>query len=277
MHIPIMKDEVVDILNVRAGGFYIDCTLGAGGHSRAMLEKNAVVLGIDRDIEAIENHNIDSSNFFAKHSSFSEIESIWQEMAAPMKVDGIFFDLGFSSTQVDSQTRGFAFMLDAPLDMRYDQTSGISAKDWINNAHLEEMVEIFFLYGQEKNSRKIAKEIIKKRNERVIETTYDLVRIIENYNVFEGKHAATRIFQAIRIHVNDEFEHIKKGIQGAQNILKSGGVIACLTFHSLEDRVVKELFADSVNFLQVPCDDEIKSNRRSRSAKLRWMVKDENI
>lgn len=277
VHVPIMTKEIIDALNVRDGGFYIDCTFGEGGHTKAMLELGAFVLAIDRDKEAIENSTKIKARFpdtfFTKHASFSQLNSIWEDKIAPMQVDGMIMDLGFSSKQIESKERGFAFKHDAMLDMRFDLEQEMSAYTWLNKASGEEMTEVFLNYGQEKNAYKIAKEIVKFRKKAIIKTTFELVSIIEKYNEFNNKHAATRIFQAIRIHVNDEFTHIRKALIFGKDILKNHGALAVLTFHSLEDKIVKDFFANEVSFMQLPDENEIKNNPRARSAKLRWMIK----
>jgi len=264
-------------MKVRDGGFYIDGTFGAGGHTRAMLELGGVVLALDRDLDAIaraaEIEKEYPHTFFIKHTSFSNMDKIWGQKGAPMKVDGILLDLGFSSNQIDNADRGFSFIRDGQLDMRFDLTQEMSAKSWLNRANKEEIARVFEEYGQEKNAMLIANEIVRTRKTQQINTTFDLVKIIEKYNEFDGKHSATRIFQAIRIHINDEFTHIRKALVEAKNILKEHGRLAVLTFHSLEDKIVKDFFANEVSFLQLPTQGEINANPRARSAKLRWMIK----
>lgn len=281
IHIPVMKEPIMDALRVKDGGFYIDGTFGAGGHSQAMLERGAVVLALDRDQEAIERADKMSvaypNTLVCKHSSFADIDKIWGNKAAGMKADGVLLDLGFSSNQIEDADRGFAFSKNGQLDMRFDLSQEMSAKDWVNTASKEEMAHIFETYGQEKNALAIAKAIVKARKIKTIETTFDLVNIIGQFNQFDNKHAATRIFQAIRIRVNDEFEHINKALIGAKNVLKYYGRLAVLTFHSLEDRIVKEFFANEVSFLQLPSQKEIEQNPRARSAKLRWMIKTDGL
>lgn len=279
MHIPVMKEEVLEALKVRAGGFYIDATFGAGGHSRAMLEKKAAVLAFDKDQKSIEFakdmlKEFDSS-FVIKNTSFAQIEEMWSQQAKPMKVDGIIIDLGFSSNQIDDPERGFSFSKDGELDMRYDLEQSFTAKKWINKASKEELANVFFEYGQERNSKAIAKAIVKQRKKNPIETTFDLVKIISEFNDYDHKHCATRIFQAIRIHVNDEFSSIHKILKSAKKLLKQNGRLAFLTFHSLEDKIIKNYFENQVSFILMPSQEEIEINKRSRSAKLRWMIKTE--
>ncbi len=279
VHVPVMKQAVIDALKVRDGGFYIDGTFGAGGHTRSILELGAVVLALDRDQDAVnraaEFEKEYPNTFFIQRASFSNMDKIWGKKGAPMKVDGILLDLGFSSNQIENADRGFSFMKDGDLDMRFDISQELNAKSWLNNAVKDEMVRVFQEYGQEKNALLIANEIIRSRKANPISTTFDLVKIIEKYNEFDRKHAATRIFQAIRIHVNDEFTHIRKALVEAKKILKEHGRLAVLTFHSLEDKIVKDFFANEVSFLQLPTQSEVEENSRARSAKLRWMIKTE--
>jgi len=277
VHIPVMMQPVLDALKVRECGFYIDGTFGAGGHTRAMLQHGAVVLALDRDQEAIDRAAVVEKDyphtFFIKHTSFANIDKVWGNKGAPMKVDGILLDLGFSSNQIEDADRGFAFSKNGNLDMRFDFSQELSARTWINTASAQELADVFEKYGQEKHASIIAKEIVKQRKSGEITTTFALVDIIAKYNEFDGKHAATRIFQAIRIHVNDEFTHIRKALIEARKILKQHGRLAVLTFHSLEDKIVKDFFANEVSFLQLPSTKEIEHNARARSAKLRWMIK----
>lgn len=278
-HVPIMVQEIITALKVRKNGCYVDATLGGAGHTKAILEKGGMVFGIDRDLNAIENAkyliNEYPNHLELENRSFAKIDEIWQKKINPLKIDGILFDLGFSSNQIQDADRGFAFSLDGPLDMRFDLGGEMDAQRWINTADSDEIADVFFKYGQEKNSRKIAKSIVKHRKKQAIETTTDLVKIIEEHNQYDSKHVATRIFQAIRIHVNDEFTHIQKGLYHARKTLKRHGVLAVLTFHSLEDKIVKDFFENEVSFLLLPSASEIAKNPRARSAKLRWMIKTE--
>lgn len=281
-HLPIMKKEIIEAMRIKDGGCYIDATFGGGGHTRAILEKKGIVFALDRDLNAFQHAQPLISEFqdrfFIEHTSFAEIENIWSRQINPIKVDGILFDLGFSSNQIEDASRGFAFSKDGPLDMRFDELGdGITAQKWINTAHEQEMIQVFFEYGQEKNAKKIAKEIIKYRKRKPITTTFELVKIIEEFNKFEAKHAATRIFQAIRIHINDEFSHIQRALYSSKKILRQHGVLAVITFHSLEDKIVKDFFENEVNFMRVPTAEEIQQNPRARSAKLRWMIKTEQV
>lgn len=277
-HVPIMQAEVMDALKVRPDWCYIDCTFGAGGHTKAMLDRGAIVYSLDRDASAFEYaKDIESNKFFYQHTSFANIENVWNEEIAPLKVDGVFFDLGFSSNQIENAQRGFSFTRDGQLDMRFDLEQEHTAQTWLNTANEEEIANVFFHYGQERNSKTIAKAIVKTRKKSAVKTTFDLVKIIEEHNKFDHKHAATRIFQAIRIHINDEFTHIQRALHGARKILKQHGRLAVLTFHSLEDKIVKNFFENEVNFIMFPSEKEIKQNPRARSAKLRWMIKTEEV
>ncbi len=279
MHIPIMVNEILKALKIKSGGFYIDGTYGAGGHTKKILERQAAVLAFDKDQDAVERANelieLFPNSFQIENKSFSNILESWKKKSFPMLADGMILDLGFSSNQIDDLDRGFSFRLNGPLDMRYDLTQELDAAKWVNSASVSEMADVFFKYGQDKNGLKIAKEIYKVRSKKILKTTFDLVEIINKINVRDGKHASTRIFQAIRIHINDEFSNIYKVIEDAKKILKHNAVLAVLTFHSLEDKIVKDLFANELNFINYPSEEEIALNPRSASAKLRWMIKTE--
>jgi 16S rRNA (cytosine1402-N4)-methyltransferase len=278
MHIPVMSDQVIEALFVRAGGVYFDGTFGRGGHSSLILDQGGFVLACDRDLEAFTfGQNFQKkyeSNFMIQHSSFSSIDSLWSEYASPLLFDGVFFDFGVSSPQIDSDSRGFSFMRDAPLDMRFDQSSGMRADEWVNLATEAELCRVFHEYGEEKNASKIAKAIIEKRKNKKIITTLDLVKIVESINSHSFKHPATRIFQAIRIHINDELREIERTLSLSWNLLKAGGRLVVITFHSLEDRLVKSFFSNFINFVVLPQKDEIEQNPRARSAKLRYAIKE---
>jgi 16S rRNA (cytosine1402-N4)-methyltransferase len=272
-----MKNEVIEALNVRPGGFYIDATYGAGGHSIAILEKNAAVLALDRDYKSLEIAKEMKASFegrfILRHDSFVNLAQHWQVNVKPMLVDGIIADLGFSSDQVDDPDRGFSFSKDGPLDMRYDTRQDWCAADWINSANAEEMASVFWKYSQEKNAHIIARAIEKARQTKRISSTFDLVDIINRHNRHDHKHSATRVFQAIRIHVNDELAALHEILVNAKKLLKHYGRLVIITFHSGEDAIVKRHFDNEANFLLYPSTEEIEKNPRARSAKLRWMIK----
>ncbi|WP_342261843.1 16S rRNA (cytosine(1402)-N(4))-methyltransferase RsmH [Alphaproteobacteria bacterium endosymbiont of Tiliacea citrago] len=279
MHISVMKKEVIDLLNVKAGQLYIDCTFGQGGHTEAILEQGGVVISIDRDSSTLiyENRikNQFQDNFKFVNDSFSNIFEIWQNNAFPVKPDGILFDLGFSSNQIEDPNRGFSFLYDSSLDMRYDNhENSETALTLINSLKEEDLSEIFIKYGEEFNGKKIAKKICTSRKIKKIESCFEFLKILSDFNQSSKKHYATKIFQALRIYVNKEFQHIEKGIDDAMKILKPFGKIVVITFHSLEDRIIKNKFQNK-NILY-PTEAEIKENVRSRSAKVRWFINNLN-
>ncbi|MBQ9442299.1 MAG: 16S rRNA (cytosine(1402)-N(4))-methyltransferase RsmH [Selenomonadaceae bacterium] len=296
-HKSVMPDEVLKILQPRSNGIYLDCTLGGGGHSLKIgefLSEEGFLIGIDQDLEAIRAAEKKLSALKCKveiaHGNFSHLEKILDNLNVD-KIDGVIFDLGVSSHQIDTAERGFSYIHDAPLDMRMDRTQKFSAADVINNYDETRLVKIFSEYGEERFSKRIAAAIIKSRP---IETTGELVKIIENSapHIKNGGHPAKRIFQAVRIEVNHELEILSNAITQAVKKLKVGGKIAVITFHSLEDRIVKNTFKNLAqgctcpkNFpvcvcghkaeikilgkAQTATGDELKENSRAKSAKLR--------
>lgn len=296
-HKSVMPAEVLKILEPKADGIYLDCTLGGGGHSRKIgenLDERGMLIGIDQDVEAIEAAKKNLSGLKCKveifHGNFSELEKILDNLNVE-KIDGVIFDLGVSSHQIDTAERGFSYMSDAPLDMRMNRAQKFSAADVINNYDEERLIKIFSEYGEERFSKRIAAAIVKARP---IETTGELVKIIENSapHTKNGGHPAKRIFQAVRIEVNNELEILSGAITSAVKRLKVGGRIAVITFHSLEDRIVKNTFKNLAqdcicpkNFpvcvcghkaeikilgkAQTATSDELKKNSRAKSAKLR--------
>jgi 16S rRNA (cytosine1402-N4)-methyltransferase len=299
LHLPVMPVEVLSLLDVAGGGTFVDCTLGMGGHSEAILSANdsTQVLGIDQDEEALELAHARLRRFGDRvrfvRANFSEIRDF-----VPEAVDGVLADLGVSSLQLDSETRGFSFRYEAPLDMRMDATSdGETVGDLLARVDEKELADIIYQYGEERHSRRIAKRIIERRKAgESIRTTTELAEIVKRSVPFNPKdkiHPATRTFQALRIAVNGELEILEKFIADAVDILKTEGVLAIITFHSLEDRIVKHAFrrlagkcvcpprqpqctCGAVKKVEVltkrpilPTDDEQRHNPRSRSAKLR--------
>lgn len=303
-HISVMLNETVDALNVQPHGIYLDCTLGGGGHSLKIGEKLAadgILIGIDRDEDAINAAREKLSNLKCKveiiHGNFSEIDKILDDLQIE-KIDGVIFDLGVSSHQIDTAERGFSYMHDAPLDMRMDRTKNFSAFDVINNYSEEKLVKIFSEYGEERFSKRIAKNIVGARKNSAIDTTKKLVKIIENSvpKISDGGHPAKRVFQAVRIEVNHELEILSGAVNSAVKRLKNGGRIAVITFHSLEDRIIKQTFKtlaqDCIcpkNFPVCTCGhkaeikilgkaetataEELNKNSRAKSAKLRTAQK----
>jgi 16S rRNA (cytosine1402-N4)-methyltransferase len=295
-HIPVMLNEAVEGLAVRAGGRYLDGTFGRGGHARAVLSRlgpEGRLLLMDRDPQAIAT----AQQAFAadprvaiRHANFSTLAE-WDETAAGL--DGILLDLGVSSPQLDEAARGFSFLADAPLDMRMDPTQGESAADFLKSADEREIADVLWLYGEERFSRKIARAIVERRKEAPIARTGELAALVERVlgRREPGKHPATRTFQALRIRVNGELEALERGLQGALERLKPGGRLSVISFHSLEDRRVKQFIRDhsgrvqgsrrgppvaavparlaAIGKAQFPTEQEQAANPRARSAVLR--------
>ena len=284
-HIPVLLDQVIELLNPQEGGIYVDATFGAGGYSSKLLSclNNATVYGFDRDPTTQEyaatlSQNLNSNQqFILTNTLFSNIKQQLENKNIN-QIDGIMFDVGVSSMQMDSESRGFSFNKDAPLDMSMG-TSDRTAEQLVNYGAEEEIANIIYQYGGERKSRIIAKNIISKRKSKTINTTGELAAII--YEVLgHKKHyqkidPATKTFQAIRIWVNDELEELKQAIHSTSQMLKLGGRIVVVSFHEEEDRIVKHFFKgnDSLKVLTkkpiIPSREEIIHNNRSRSAKLR--------
>jgi 16S rRNA (cytosine1402-N4)-methyltransferase len=252
-HRPIMPEEVLRFLNPQHGGVFLDGTLGGGGHSRLILEKlspNGFLIGIDRDPEALEraslNLNCFKPRFFLFHGNYSQMDQALAE-AGFDSLDGILLDLGVSSHQLDKGERGFSFSREAPLDMRMDPGSGeMTAAEAVNRLEQEELERIFRDYGEERWARRISRQIVLQRREAPLQTTLELADLVRN-TVPGGHtpsriHPATRVFQALRIFVNQELEHLRQGLEKAIDLLKPEGRLVVLSFHSLEARIVKDVF-----------------------------------
>ena len=296
-HEPIMLNECIDNLSIKKDGIYVDGTLGGAGHSSRIIERieSGLLIGVDRDLEAIaasKKRLKKYENVKYVHGKHEDIKEHVNALGIE-KVDGILLDLGVSSYQIDEGTRGFSYTKDAPLDMRMDQSQGISAKDIVNTYSKEDLEKIFFEYGEEKFSRKIVEKILKAREEKEISTTYELADIIRAAVPKNAIDSFKRIFQALRIEVNGELKELKKAICDSVSILNDGGRLCIITFHSLEDRIVKETFLElqgkctcPKDFPKcvcgfksygkvitrkpiIPSEAEQESNSRSRSAKLR--------
>ncbi|WP_139904233.1 16S rRNA (cytosine(1402)-N(4))-methyltransferase RsmH [Clostridium thermarum] len=301
-HISIMAEQCIEGLNIKQDGIYVDCTLGGGGHSSCILQKlspKGRLIGIDQDIEAInaaKNRLREYDNVTYVNDNFRNIKNILSNLGID-KVDGILADLGVSSYQLDNAERGFSYMHDAPLDMRMNRNDRLSAYDVVNGYSQEDLERIIREYGEEKFARRIAAFIVDRRAINMIETTFQLVDIIKAAIPAkarrEGPHPAKRTFQAIRIEVNKELEILNKTVVDGVNCLNDGGRIAVITFHSLEDRIIKNKFKELENpctcppgfpicqcgkkpLVKVitrkpiePSEEEVESNPRSRSAKLR--------
>ena len=296
-HIPVLLKEVMDALAVRPGGRYVDGTLGRAGHTKEIIARGGMVLGIDRDEQAIREIGevAGLSAVRGRHGDLKEIanEKGWNE------VDGILLDLGVSSPQLDEAGRGFSFLREGPLDMRMDRSSGLSAADIVNSESAERLEEIFREWGEEPQARRIAKAIVKEREKRKFETTVEFADFVERVVGRRGAHhPATRVFQALRMEVNDEMGELERALEGGLEILKSGGRFAVITFESLTDRIVKRFFAKHVGRMVslqqggerwegeeprmravtgkvvVASEEEADLNPRSRSAKLRAAEKE---
>ena len=247
-HIPVLFNETIDALNVRPDGIYVDCTAGGGGHCAAVAEKLTTgrIIAIDQDPEAIENLNErfkDNGRVTVVHDNFVNIEAILGKLDID-GVDGIMADLGVSSHQLDTDERGFSFHKDAPLDMRMSM-EGMSAAELVNTVSQQELQRIIYTYGEEKFAPSIARNIVKAREIKPIETTFELVDIIKHSMPMKAKrdsHPARKTFQALRIEVNGELEKLDKALDSMFEVLNPSGRIAIITFHSLEDRMVKKKF-----------------------------------
>lgn len=281
-HIPALLKEAIDGLNVKPGSQYIDATLGGGGHTGEILKRGGIVLGIDQDPEAIGHVNLTLKTEHLKlaHGNFAHLKEIGSQ-AGFNKVAGIIFDLGVSSHQLETEERGFSFNTDAPLDMRMDPNLAVTAADLVNGLTEKELYELFIKYAEEFHSRAIARALVRARTLKPITTCNELAEIVlrvKRKGRFERTHPATRIFQALRMAVNDELNNLKKALPQAVELLDKNGRLAILSFHSLEDRIVKNFFKDQrdkgiLEILTqkpiVPKEEETKENPRARSAKLR--------
>lgn len=246
-HIPVLKREAIDALNISTGGVYLDATLGRAGHAQAIVERigaNGRLIALDRDPTAIESglqiFNNDPRVQII-HGEFSRMSELLRDFACVEHVDGILMDLGVSSPQLDEAARGFSFMRDGDLDMRMDPTRGESAAQWLARVEESDLVKVLFEFGEEKFARRIAKAIVVSREQSKIESTLQLANIIEQSipKKDKHKHPATRTFQAIRLQVNQELNEISAALPQAVSLLNEGGRLAVISFHSLEDRIVK--------------------------------------
>lgn len=305
-HVSVLLNECIDGLDIKPDGIYVDCTLGGAGHSSHIIKKlseNGRLIGIDQDKDALKaagERLKEYKNVTLVHSNFYNIDSILENLGIE-KVDGILMDLGVSSYQLDQGERGFSYMKDAPLDMRMNREDSLSAYEVVNEYSEDEITRIIRDYGEEKFARRIAKFILARREERPIETTFELVELIKNAIPAkarrEGPHPAKRTFQAIRIEVNSELSILNRTIEDGVKRLNVDGRMAIITFHSLEDRIVKikfkELATECIcprefpicickNTAKIklisrkpidPTEKEVEENPRSRSAKLRVVKK----
>ncbi len=247
-HLPVMFAEALQQLAIKEDGVYLDCTFGRGGHSQGILDllgPSGRLLAFDRDLDAINSDYaqamLEDERFTLKHTPFSELENIVASEGLAGKVDGILMDLGVSSPQLDNPERGFSFLRDGPLDMRMDGNAGVTAEQWLSSVDEKDLVKVLFEYGEERFARRIAHAIVERRAEAPITTTRELAKLIEDVVPIKEKHKhpATRSFQAIRIEINSELDELKTALQQSARILKPGGRLVVISFHSLEDRIVK--------------------------------------
>ena len=304
-HIPVLLNEVISSLSIKKDGIYVDLTLGRGGHSEAILShlsSEGRLIGVDQDETAIkeseERLKKNYSNFTLVRSNFRYVDEILSNLGIS-KVDGILMDLGVSSPQFDDESRGFSYNYDSPLDMRMDQRNTLTAKDIVNTYSLKELTDIFQNYGEDKYSYSIAKNIVKEREKAPIETTFQLVDIIKRSKpakeLKKPGHPAKQIFQALRIAVNDELRVLEETLYKATALLAKEGRLSVISFHSGEDKIVKNIFKELtvvegnrydlpiqneekefvlVNHkVIVPSNEEVINNHRSISAKLRTIMK----
>lgn len=306
-HVPVLFQETLDLLAIKPDGIYVDCTLGGAGHSAAIAERlgpNGRLIGLDQDENALKAAGERLARFGERvqtvKTNFAFIADVIADLGI-QGVDGVLMDIGVSSHQLDEGERGFSFHQDAPLDMRMDRSNPVSAETVVNEWSEEELARILWEYGEERWSKRIAQFIVKRRAEAPLQTTNDLVDVIKAAIPAaarrEGGHPGRRSFQAIRIAVNDELGVLERGLEGALQVLNPGGRLAVITFHSLEDRIVKQRFQSWVNPCTCPphlpvcaCGKkpladhvtrkpvvasaaELEQNPRARSAKLRVVVK----
>lgn len=291
-HVPVLLGESIDGLNIKAGGIYVDVTFGGGGHSReivARLTGGAHLYSFDQDADA-ELNIINDDRFTFVRSNFRYIKN-WMRYHGVEKIDGLLADLGVSSHHFDDETRGFSFRFDAPLDMRMNKRAGATAADIVNTYDEQRLADIFYLYGELKNARRIAAALVKARGEQKIETTNQFMKTVEKlFKQEREKKEMAKLFQALRIEVNHEMDALRDMLHGAIDLLAPGGRLSVITYHSLEDRMVKNImktgniegkmkqdffgrietpFRLVNNKVIVPSDEEQERNPRSRSAKLR--------
>lgn len=301
-HTPVLLKEIIENLNIKEDGIYVDGTLGGAGHSKEIAKKlrTGKLIGIDQDVNALKKSEEVLSpykdNVILVHNNYENIDIVLRDLNIP-KVDGILLDIGVSSHQLDEESRGFSYHNDAPLDMRMNRSNTISAWDVVNNYSQDELEKIIFDYGEDRWAKRIAEFIVSERQEKPIDTTLELVSAIKKAIPkavrMEGHHPAKKTFQAIRIEVNRELEVLKNSIEKMVELLNPGGRLLIITFHSLEDRIVKEYFRElykdcicppelpqcvcektrQIKIITrkpiIPTEEEIRDNPRSRSSKLR--------
>ena len=252
-HLPVLFAEALAALAIKKDGVYLDCTFGRGGHSRGILEQLGPagrLLAFDRDADAVNSavalSMADDNRFALIHGCFSELEGFVAKVGLLGRVDGVLMDLGVSSPQLDNPDRGFSFLNDGPLDMRMDSSQSMTAAKWLAQVEESELVRVLFDYGEERFARRIARAIIARRTEKPLTTTRQLAELIADVVPIKErhKHPATRSFQAIRIEINRELDELRNGLVQAVHVLKPGGRLVVIAFHSLEDRIVKRFIRD---------------------------------
>ncbi len=300
LHRPVLLDEVLDALQIKQDGLYVDGTFGRGGHAAAVLDRlqgQGRLLAFDKDPEALAyaaNRFDNESRLIMRRGSFGNLGSVVSELGWQGKVSGVFLDLGVSSPQLDDAARGFSFLGEGPLDMRMNPLAGISASEWLARASAEEIADVLWKYGEERHSRRIARRIVNTRDESPVTTTAQLANLVAAAvpGREKKKHPATRSFQAIRIFINQELEDLESVLPQAVDVLAPGGRLAVISFHSLEDRMVKRFIRDEYRGPELPPDlpvlpsayqprlkpvgkriraseAEVRENPRARSAVLR--------
>ena len=292
-HIPVLLNESIDGLDIRPGGIYVDVTFGGGGHSREILRRldgTGRLFSFDQDPDAEQNIGDAPENFTFVRSNFRYLDN-WMRYYGVDHIDGLLADLGVSSHHFDDETRGFSFRFDAPLDMRMNKRAGLTAADVVNTYEESQLADIFYLYGELKTSRRIASAIVKQRQSGLIKTTSDFLKVVDPFFKREReKKDMAKLFQALRIEVNHEMDALREMLQSATEWLGEGGRLSVITYHSLEDRIVKNIiktgnpeghrnedFYGRVstpykavnNKVIIPCEEELTGYPRSRSAKLR--------
>jgi 16S rRNA (cytosine1402-N4)-methyltransferase len=299
-HQAVLLKEALESLNIRPSGIYIDATFGRGGHSRAILQQlneDGLLIAFDQDPEAVafaKQQFADEPRLKIEHCNFNQVADVVEQYGLTEKIDGVLMDLGVSSPQLDDAERGFSFLRSGPLDMRMDTSQGETARQWLARVKLADLVNVLKKYGEEKFARRIATAIIETREQREITETGDLAEIISNAIPVKEKHKhpATRSFQAIRIHLNEELRAVEQGLQAAIKVLAKGGRLSVISFHSLEDRIVKRFMRDISSRPRLPAGlpvmeadievpfrlvgksvtagaEELNVNPRARSARLR--------
>lgn len=299
-HLPVLFNETLDALSVKADGKYLDATFGRGGHSRgilAQLSENGRLLGLDRDPQAFATGKqlaAEDPRFSIEHCAFSELASAVHARLWQGNVDGILMDIGVSSPQLDDAERGFSFLKDGPLDMRMNPDAGVSAAEWLATAEMNDIAHVLKTLGEERYSKRIARAIVETRDDNPITTTKQLADLVDKASPSreKHKHPATRTFQAIRIFINNELEELSSALEQALDVLAVGGRLVVISFHSLEDRIVKRFFRDQARGDDLPShfpvtvdqlnprlriigkavkasESELADNPRARSAVLR--------